>query len=310
LFRDKFPKIALLVKRSFVDGAGFEPASSAMPTVACAQPESIKSIKEYEEFLRINMRLERITVKTSCEVITRFLKFANNTVSYETIKNYLTTYIDKKPKTYNSQITELRRFVRDYLGHENLIRTFKMAPVDEAQQPVDLPNKKQLKKGFEAQHSVLAKVVYLLTATTGLRKCEILALQKQNINTKLRSVIANHYTRKKRSGITFYNRECEEWLNKYLETRHDNNDPKLFVTSDRQWRKIWRNASKSAQTKITPKILRKWFSTEMGEQLIPDRFIDIFQGRAPRSVLAKHYTGKELMRLKRIYEKANLKVLA
>jgi intergrase/recombinase len=187
-----------------------------------------------------------------------------------------------------------------------------MAPVDEAQQPVDLPNKEQLKKGFEAQHSVLAKAVYLLIATTGLRKCEILALQKQNLNTKLRSVIANHYTRKKRSGITFYNSECEEWLNKYLEieTRRDNNDPKLFVVSDRQFRKIWRLASKSAQTKITPKILRKWFSTEMGEQLIPDRFIDIFQGRAPRSVLAKHYTGKELLRLKRIYEKANLKVLA
>ena len=45
----------------------------------------------------------------------------------------------------------------------------------------------------------------------------------------------------------------------------------------------------------------------MGESLTPDRFVDIFQGRAPRSVLAKYYTGKELQRLKRIYEKANLK---
>ena len=47
----------------------------------------------------------------------------------------------------------------------------------------------------------------------------------------------------------------------------------------------------------------------MGELGVADRFIDIFQGRAPRSVLAKHYTGKGLQRLKRIYEKANLKVL-
>jgi hypothetical protein len=39
------------------------------------------------------------------------------------------------------------------------------------------------------------------------------------------------------------------------------------------------------------------------------RFIDVFQGRAPRSVLAKHYTGKGLERLKRIYDKVNLKVL-
>lgn len=43
--------------------------------------------------------------------------------------------------------------------------------------------------------------------------------------------------------------------------------------------------------------------------MVPDRFVDVFQGRAPKSVLAKHYTGKGLERLKRIYDKANLKVL-
>jgi len=42
---------------------------------------------------------------------------------------------------------------------------------------------------------------------------------------------------------------------------------------------------------------------------VPDRCVDVFQGRAPRSVIAKHYTGKGLERLKRIYDKANLKVL-
>jgi intergrase/recombinase len=43
--------------------------------------------------------------------------------------------------------------------------------------------------------------------------------------------------------------------------------------------------------------------------MVPDRFVDVFQGRAPRNVLAKHYTGKGLERLKRIYSKANLNVL-
>jgi hypothetical protein len=47
----------------------------------------------------------------------------------------------------------------------------------------------------------------------------------------------------------------------------------------------------------------------MGALITSDRFIDIFQGRAPRSVLAKHYTGKGLERLKRIYDKTNLKIL-
>jgi len=69
---------------------------------------------------------------------------------------------------------------------------------------------------------------------------------------------------------------------------------------------IWRKASEKAGVKIGPQILRKWHSTELGELGVPDRYVDIFQGRAPKSVIAEFYTGKELDRLKRIYEKAGL----
>jgi intergrase/recombinase len=47
----------------------------------------------------------------------------------------------------------------------------------------------------------------------------------------------------------------------------------------------------------------------MGKALIPDRFIDIFQGRSPRSILAKHYTPQGLRLLREIYDKANLKIV-
>jgi len=39
---------------------------------------------------------------------------------------------------------------------------------------------------------------------------------------------------------------------------------------------------------LKPKDLRDFFSQEMGKAFVPDRYIDIFQGRAPRNVLAKH----------------------
>jgi len=55
--------------------------------------------------------------------------------------------------------------------------------------------------------------------------------------------------------------------------------------------------------------LRKWHSTMLGELMVPDRFVDIFQGRAPRSVLAKHYAGKGLQRLSRIYGKTDIMAL-
>jgi integrase len=186
--------------------------------------------------------------------------------------------------------------------------SFKMAPVDEWAFAKELPSKKQIRFGFEGLEETKVKAIYLFTATTGLRKGEILALQKSQVDFALRSVIPMHFTRKKRSGIAFFNDETAFWLQKYLEKRKDDSR-KLFVVSDRQWKRIWRLASESAGVLITSKVLRAWFSTEMGELGIPDRFIDVFQGRAPRSVLAKHYTGKGLQRLKRIYEKANLKVL-
>ena len=229
-------------------------------------------------------------------------------VSYENVKQYLESYIPKAAKTYNTQITSLRRFIRDFLGQSPVIMSFKMAPVDECQFAKELPSKMQLRKGFKGIEELRSKALYLFTATSGLRKGEILNLAKNQVNFDTRTVIPMHFTRKKRSGITFYNHETAIWLKQYLDRRQDNSE-KLFVVSDRAWKRVWREAAESSGCKNTSKILRAWFSTEMGELGVPDRFVDIFQGRAPRSVLAKHYTGKGLERLKRIYDKANLKIM-
>ena len=260
-----------------------------------------KSLDEFRDFLRINRRLEHSTIRETMQNVKRFLRNSGFRVSYETIKEYLATYLEKAPKTYNSQITSLRRFVRDYLNQSELIMRFKMAPVDECRYWKNLPTREQIKQGFYGLKDIRARTIYLFTATTGLLRSQI--------DRETRAVIANHFTRKKRSGITFYNDETAEWLEKYL-AQGEVVSEKLFAISDRQWKKIWHKASEAAGIKITSKVLRAWFSTEMGELGVADRFVDVFQGRAPRSVLAKHYTGKGLERLKRIYDKADLKVLS
>jgi len=56
------------------------------------------------------------------------------------------------------------------------------------------------------------------------------------VDFKTRAVRPSYFTRKKRRGVTFFNEETGESLRKYLNERKDN-DPKLFVISDRQWRK-------------------------------------------------------------------------
>jgi len=60
---------------------------------------------------------------------------------------------------------------------------------------------------------------------------------------------------------------------------------------------------------ITPQILRVWFSNEMRIRGIDSSYVDIFQGRAPRSVIEKHYTPRAMEFLRRIYDQAGLKVL-
>jgi intergrase/recombinase len=142
----------------------------------------------------------------------------------------------------------------------------------------------------------------MLYKDSGLRRSELLQLQKHDIDMSLRSVKSKHNTRTKRAGITFYTEETETFLNNYLNSRKDNK-LKLFRIDMNIFYKMWIQISEKAGIKIRRQVLRKWQSTTLGENGCPDRYVDVFQGRAPKTVLAKFYTGKELLRLKAIYEK-------
>ncbi|MCD6444982.1 hypothetical protein J7L70_08325 [Candidatus Bathyarchaeota archaeon] len=61
---------------------------------------------------------------------------------------------------------------------------------------------------------------------------------------------------------------------------------------------------------ITPQVLREWFCCEMGRLGMPDRYVDAFCGRVPRSVLARHYTDFSPERLKEIYDRGGLEILS
>lgn len=122
-----------------MDGAGFDPATSTMPTTRKKLEKS--DIYDFTDFLRINMRLERATIINTLGDVKRFLKKSDYVVSYENVKRYLESYINQAAKTYNSQITSLRRFIRDFLRLPQLIMSFKMTPVDVYQFYEDLPSK-------------------------------------------------------------------------------------------------------------------------------------------------------------------------
>ncbi len=240
-------------------------------------------------------------------VARRFLKLSDGEVSRHAVREFLKLYVEKAPRTYNNIIDALKAFIGRYLGKTELLNGLKHTYVPENFEK-KLPTREQLKKGFEVLESDKERAIYLFFATTGLRRSEVLNLTKDDVDFETRCVKAKHDTRTKRAGVTFYNSECENYLKKYLESRTDENN-RLFRIGYRQFLQIWKKASKAAEFKITPQVLRKWHSTILGELMVPDRFVDVFQGRAPRNVLAKHYTGKGLKRLKRIYNRVNMTVL-
>ena len=269
-----------------------------------------KLILSFSRFCAIDERFTKRVSKDYKNIASRFLKHTNWKISKETIRAYLFSYLKKKPRTYNNQLSALRVFIGRFLQRTDLIDGFRKAHEGNNDYEIELPNKAQIKIGFEGLTDGKEKAIYLFYASTGLRRTEVLRLNRfEDIDVKLRMVTSKHNTRTKKAGITFYNRECEKILKEYLDSRKDTSK-RLFRISDKQFRQIWKKASKNAQKRITPQVLRKWQSTELGELGVPDRYVDIFQGRAPRSVLAKHYTGKGLERLKRIYDKAELKILS
>jgi len=277
------------------------------------EPLRIRDLKsvalEFHKHCAIDERLEARVAKDYKNTALRFLRLTKGEVSRESVRAYLESYVGKAPKTYNNQLCGLKAFIERFLRRKDLVEGFKKAHED-SNHDIELPSRAHLQKGFEALTDDRERAVYLFYATTGLRYSEALRLNRfQDVDYKLRAVKSKHSTRTKKAGVTFYNEECEAWLKKYLESRRDSSE-RLFCIGYREFIRMWRKASAKAGVKITPQVLRKWHSTELGERGVPDRYVDVFQGRAPKTVIAKFYTGKELERLKRIYDKAELKVLS
>jgi len=165
--------------------------------------------------------------------------------------------------------------------------------------------KEDLVRAYNAVDSDVGRAIFLFYASTGLRRSEVLSLTVEDVDFEKRMVVPKcHGGSSKHSYVSFYNVEAEEALGK-IEFGRD----RLFEISDRQFRKIWRRASEGAGVDVRPQKLREWFCAEMGSLGVPDRYIDAFCGRTPKSVLARHYTDYNPERLRKIYEEANLRVL-
>jgi len=273
-------------------------------------------IKQFEEFLRIDLQLKQSTIKGHLINVRGFLEFLGNDeglkeLSVGDIRSYLSTLTELDLSTYSNKVKSLRRFIRDFLEKPELMKTFKLPYVPF--KPNTVPSKEQVRQGFYALITDKQRLIYLLYAVTGLRQSELRNLKISDINLEKKCIRAKHDSSTKRSFCTFWNDEADVLLRKYLEKQVDKpneNGGRLFNFSWSSLHRMRGLIENKVDVRITPRVLRRWFCSEMLSKGVQEVYIDAFCGRVPKSVLARHYIDFSPERLKEVYDKAGLRVLS
>jgi len=260
-------------------------------------------LDKFKEFLLVDLRRSEKTAVEQVRYVRRFLEsLGKNTVSREDIRQYLKG-LNGGEATYRNCLSSLKVFFRDFLEMPQLVQSFRF-PASQFK-PKVVPSREDLRRFYYAIDLNIGKALFLFYATSGLRKNEVLSLTREDVDFSKRMVMPKcHNGATKHSYVSFYNEETEAVLK-----RISKDSERLFTLSDRQYRRIWRNAKAKSRVNITPQRLREWFCSEMALLGVSESYINAFCGRTPKSVLAKHYLDYSPARLKRIYDKARLKVL-
>jgi integrase/recombinase XerD len=266
-------------------------------------------LSAFFDFCRVDLSLAEATAKEYKRKMKRFFQAVNmpaETVTAEDVRGYLKPLASGNANSYGNALKPLKAFFRDFLKVPEVVESFKFRKIVLA--PVVIPSREQLQKFCRALKTPRARALFLMYASTGLRKMELLSLSKGDIDWDKRMIVPkNHRGGTKRSWVAFFNEEADSALKEYLATRKDDN-PKLFRISPHNFIDVWKHASQESGVKITPQVLREWFCDEMGRKGVPDRYVDAFCGRVPSSVLARRYSDFGMEKLKAIYNRANLEV--
>jgi integrase len=320
------PPTQLKIVIKLVLRPGFEPGSGAREAfrrnseyerkpsdLRIENIENSRIVEDFKSFLIVDRQLRGETVRKHLREVKRLFKSSGFNPIYATkidIRNYLMKFGGYSPYTYANILKALRVFYRDYLGKPEVIEGFKFP--NRPFKPKRIPSKSDLQQFYQFLKEPLAKALFLIYATTGLRNREVLSLRVKDVDFEKRMIIPEKdSSRTKMSWITFYNDEAEKALRGYLGSLSNlDKDGRLFPVSEAYFKRRCKAFEKKTGIRITPQILREWFACEMGRLGTPDRYVDAFCGRVPRSILARHYTDFSPEKLKEIYDKANLNILS
>jgi len=260
-------------------------------------------LDEFRAFLEVERQLAPKTVYNHVRYIRKLVEKTGGANLYE-IRDFMRGYMGGSVSGYSNALKAVKVFFRDYLGRGDLVEGFRFPTVPF--KPRRVPSREELRTFYDEIPTIEGRLYFLLYATSGLRRKEGLSLRPEDVDEGIRMVTPNKgLGGTKNTWVSFYNDEVGELLNEYIPKPGKRWIP--IRTDD--FRNIWKISQERAGSCITPQVLRDWFCVAMGEAGVQDRYVDAFCGRLPKTILAKHYTDYSPKRLKRIYDRADLKIL-
>jgi integrase len=269
---------------------------------------------KFRDFSLVDLRRNKKTVHDHVYYVRRFLEQLSTpveTVVIEDVRAHFRSLAKANASchTYKNNLSALRVFFRDFLGKPQLVESFKFPRPPF--RPKHIFTKEHLKAFFECLEQPKEKALFLLYATSGLRRNEVICLRPENIDFNNRMITpCAHEGNTKNSWVSFFNVEAKKALNEYLASRKVSVSPRIFPMPRNEERGLWKTAKEKTKMNITPQRLREWFCCEMALLGVNDRYIDAFCGRTPKTILARNYTDYSPEKLKQIYEKGGIKVIA
>jgi len=274
------------------------------PPQAPAPFNPVEFLTEFGQACRIDYRLAHLTIKEYMRHVQGLLIFLDKHPLQATRPELRRFFM---VNTSHNAVKALRVLYGRFLGSD-LAKCFKVPQY--VPRVVLVPTKNQLQLTYNNLNTLELKVAFLLLATSGLRRHELLELKLAQIDLEKRMILPNGcQTPTKLQGLTFFNDEAKAPLARLLSSKPIGPDGRIFWLHGDPLKRGFERASALSGFTITPKVLRYWFCNEMGRLGVQDRFVDAFCGRVPKSVLARHYTDYSPERLKEVYDKAGLKVL-
>ncbi len=201
-------------------------------------------LTRFREFLKVDLRRSD---KTAYEHTYYAKKFLNElpkpieTVTADDVREYLKSLNDASSAKYKNVLMALKVFFRDFLEMPEAVSSLKFP--HQVFKPKEILSKGQLHQFYECLETTKEKALFLLYATTGLRREEILSLKFEDIDFSKRMITPNnHEGETKKSWVSFYNYEAEDALREYLASKKTSKSHRLFPMSREETIKLWRTA--------------------------------------------------------------------